>query len=98
MTDAAQYEKQLQTMLRNGRKWLALHPKADIKIQWNFPRNVALICSISDAINHHHVSANDDGLALMKALWDWDAITEPTVLMTRVAIENMFPLTRMPHR
>lgn len=85
-----QYEEQLQTMRQRARDWLAAHPGADVRVQYNYPPHVAMVTTISEAVKKHIVSASPDGLALMEALWPWDDCKEPTVNMVRTVLENIF--------
>lgn len=85
----AQYLAQLASMSANGRKWLDAHPGADIKVQFNFPKEVGLIQAISQAVKTHSVSANETGLEFLKALWRWDVQSEPTVMMCKKVIHSL---------
>ena len=88
MTTEDQYIAQLQKMSENAQKWRAAHPTAEVLVQFNFPPKVGVIGTISDAIDAGAVSTNDNGLALVKALWPWDVKSEPTVFMVRLALED----------
>jgi hypothetical protein len=84
---AAEYEAQLEAMAENARRWRAANADKTVLVQFNFPPFVALIAPISVAVKKGFVTTNDAGLELLKALWSWDADTEPTVLMVRAVIE-----------
>lgn len=83
----AQYATQITAMIIRGKNWLKEHPGQDVKIQFNIPPKVGLIQAISEAVKTHSVSTTPAGLELLKALWEWDTVKEPTVIMCRVAIE-----------
>jgi hypothetical protein len=86
---ARQYGEQLTTMCKHGRRWRAEHPQAKVLIQYNYPPKVEVIATISQALKKGFVSANFDGLELIKALWLWGDKSEPTVLMVQTVIENL---------
>jgi hypothetical protein len=78
---------QIKKMSENCREWRKLNPGRDAKVQFNYPRNVMLATSISQAIKQRYVSADIAGLELIRSLWRQDDKTEPTVFMVRMAIE-----------
>jgi len=81
------YVAQIQGMIHNRNAWRAAHPGADVRIQFNYPPKVMMICTVPEALSQHYISANADGLELLKALWPWGGRDEPTALMARIAIE-----------
>lgn len=85
---ARQYADQLDKMFENARRWRASNPTARAQVQFNFPESVAIIAPISEALRTKIVSANAEGLDLLKALWPWDVATEATVLMCRAVLEH----------
>jgi hypothetical protein len=87
MTQAERYEAQLQAMLARCHDWRARHPDRVVQVQFNYPREVFLVTTISDALREGIVSCNYWGLRLVKALWPWNE-SEPTVAMVRVVIEH----------
>lgn len=81
---------QLGQMWATGKQWLKEHPKADVKIVWNYnPERVHVIKPISNAMKEKFVILNPDALALMKSMWRWDVQSEPTVSMMRVVVESL---------
>lgn len=84
-------KRQIAQMLSNRKRWVAAHPAVEVKVQFNFPSNVALVQPISDAVAMKSVTCNAAGLELLKALWPWDSDDEPTVLMVREVLENQEP-------
>lgn len=84
----AAYEAQCNTMLANAKAWRAAHPDSQARVQFNFPKTVSIIGCISDALNSKYVSANEQGVELIKALWPWGGRDEPTVLMVRMVLEH----------
>lgn len=89
MTDEESYGKQILQMAENAKGWLRDNPGASPKVQFNFTENVFVCASISGGIKEHFVSCNDDGLAMVKAMWPWDVDTEPTVGMVKFAIKHI---------
>jgi hypothetical protein len=87
---AVQYAEQLTAMLNNGRLWRQGHPVANVEINFTWPANTVIIGGIDDAIKVGYVKTNDDGLALLKALWPWEGRTCPTVMMVRAVCEALF--------
>jgi hypothetical protein len=87
MSIAQQYGWQVKAMARRAKEWRAGNPTKDAKVQFNYPREVAVIGSISDAIKTGYVTTNDAGLELVKALGPWRCENEPTVFMVRFALE-----------
>jgi hypothetical protein len=84
MNAAKNYEDQCRIMARVVHDWRAA--KKSAVIQFNFPRSVAVIATIGDALENHFVTADAGGLELLKLLGLGEPI-EPTVLMVRAVIE-----------
>jgi len=84
------YETQCQVMLRRAQAWKESNRGRDFKIQWNFPKTVFLIGSISDAITSRYVTPDATGLELIKALGPWGVPDEPTIAQVRAVIEIAF--------
>jgi hypothetical protein len=82
-----QYINQIQGMANNARRWRQQHPQANALIQFNFPSNMGLIVTIEDAIEKKLIICNDDGLSLLKSLWPEGGEAEPTVIMTKIALD-----------
>lgn len=82
------YALQLEMMQRNGARWLANHPDAVVKIQFNYPPQVFLIVDIDTALDMKFVVCNNEGRELIKALNIPDQPTA-TVAMTRAVIESL---------
>jgi len=86
-----EYVQQIQSMVAKARKWLDEHPGVDAKVQFNFPRNVMMIAEVGRAIKNGVVTANESGKELIAAICEGiDPDKEPTVLMLRLTIENVF--------
>lgn len=85
---ADNYAAQLDGMAQRAKDWRAANPGKKPLVQFNHPETVAIVGCISDALEHHFVSANADGTELIKALWPWGGRDEPTVLMVRIVLEN----------
>lgn len=92
----AKFEAQCQKMYENFLQWRKDHPDAEVKVQFNYPPHVCVIGPISAALDNKLVSANEDGLALLKALWPWNDQSEPTVNMCRIVLENKRPSFTCP--
>lgn len=88
MNSPEQYCTQLDAMAANAKAWRAANPDKKVLVQFNFPTTVAVIACISDAVKNHYVTANPEGLELLKALWPWGVRSEPTVLMVRAVLEH----------
>lgn len=88
--DRKRYGDMCDSMAANAKKWKAANPNADVKIQWNWPQDVAVIAVISDAIEHNLVTVNEDGLALLKSMAPWGDESEPSVLQCRTVIEAVY--------
>lgn len=85
------YVEQIRQMALNKADWLKRNPAREVLVQFNHPPHVAIIITISEAVAKGFVSTNEAGLELLKALWDWDADSEPTVTMVRIAMEAGTP-------
>src|SRR5690349_17406694 len=83
----ARYEAQMQTMLKRAKAWRAANADREVKVQFNFPKDITVITTIADAIKRGYVSVNDAGDELVKSLWPQNVPDEPTVLMVRVVLE-----------
>lgn len=86
---AAQAREQMHRMRDNGIVWLKAHPEAKVQIAFTKPNGHQVIACIDDALDHHIVQVNPDGLALINALWPIHAQDAPTVTMTRVVVEDL---------
>jgi len=86
----AAYEAQLGEMLLNARKWRALHTGQVPEINFVAPSGAFIIGIISDALKAGYVKTNEAGLDLLKALWDWNLPTEPTVAMCQAVLEALY--------
>lgn len=75
----AEYCAQLEDMLAKGRQWRLDHPA-----------HTLVVAPISQAVKHGFVRCNADGLELLKALHSWDLPTEPTVMMVKGVLEELF--------
>lgn len=84
-----QYLKQLDTMLANGQKWTKLHPDKIAYIQFKTPPGVGVIVSVSQAVKQGFIVANNDGVELLQAMWPWDDVNEPTLIMVKIVIDHM---------
>jgi len=83
------YVSQIVAMAGNGREWVKDHPGVDVKVQFNFTSRVFLIQPISEAVKMRMVSCNQAGEELLQAMWSWEAVDEPTVMMCKMALEAM---------
>lgn len=82
------YSKQCDAMLERARGWRMKNPDDDVLVQFNFPETMAVIGTISQAIENHYVSTNAAGLAIIKAMGPWPKGNEPTVMMVRMVLEH----------
>lgn len=83
-----EYGAQLDAMLVRATAWRKANPSKEVRIQWNFPKELLVVAPISEAIKKHFVSANAAGLELIAAIQSPTDRDEPTVLMTRVVLEH----------
>lgn len=81
------YVAAVESMVRNGKAWLAANPHKAPKIQFNFPPKVCLVAPIGLAYAMHLVTADEAGLELLQALAPWGGPEEPTVIMVRAVLE-----------
>ncbi len=90
MTDdmAERYEAQMQTMWERARQWRSENPTRIAEVVYHIPAHAVVIAPISEAVKMGIVTTNEAGLELLKYLWTWDDASEPTVLMTRVVLDN----------
>lgn len=82
------YDRQLGKMKARADEWRKANRKREVKIQFNWPPKVMVICAISDAIKRKLVTTNEAGLELIKALGNYGEPDGPTVLMVRVVLES----------
>lgn len=82
-----EYIAQLDTMLARRKAWTQANPDKVAQVQFNFPKQVCIVAPIDDAIQHKFVTTNEAGLDLIKALWPWEDMNIPTVLMVRAVLE-----------
>lgn len=70
--------------------WRIQNAGKEVQVVWHFPRNVAIIATIGDALKHGYVSANPAGLELIQAMVAaaGSPANEPTVLMIRTIMEE----------
>lgn len=81
------YVAQIEAMAARARGWRHRNPDKVASVQFNFPERVFVTAAVSDAIESHLISANADGLELIKALSQPDE-DEPTAFMLRMALEH----------
>lgn len=91
-----QYARQIEGMNAKFQEWRTANPGRDLKVQFNFPRNVMLVQPISDALRMGTVTANEAGVEAIKAMHPWGGLTEPTVFMVRVALEHEPEKAKLP--
>jgi hypothetical protein len=84
-----EYEAQISKMQANGRRWLAENPRAEVSVAYHYEPGILVVAAISEAFDNKFISANEDGLKLIKALWPWGEPEEPTILMVRVVLESL---------
>lgn len=82
------YFGQLQAMHEKALEWRKANPTRKVLIQFNFPPGVFLASTISSAIEHGFVSANEAGLELIKSLWPEDSERGATVMMVKFVLEH----------
>lgn len=87
MKTTAEYEAQVEKMIANARAWKESHPDAVVKIQYNY--GIFFIAPISQAIENHFISCNEDGLAFIKAMWPWGSWDEPTANMCMWVLNSL---------
>jgi hypothetical protein len=82
-----QYADQITEMARRAKAWKEENPGKVVRVQFNYSRRIFMIAPISEAVKDHFVSCNEAGLEMVKAMWPWDDLHEPTVTMVKVALE-----------
>ncbi len=90
MTTASEYESAIRQVVYHIRRWRALNPQRAVQIQFNYPRNVLLAATITDAMKGHFVSANDGGMMLINEIlgvFQVQKLPEPSVLMLRFGMD-----------
>ena len=80
---------QMHEMNRLGILWLNEHPQAKPQIAFIDKPEMIYIGGIDDGVKRGFVQTNQDGLALLTALWPWDRHDIPTVTMCRVVIDDI---------
>lgn len=88
--ESKRYADQIKTMADNCRKFIKARPGVVINVSINFPNNAAILAvPLSVAITNRLISADESGLAMLKAMWDWDSVTEPTASMIQLTLEML---------
>lgn len=90
LTETERYEAELIGMAERARQWRAANPKTLVMVQFNFPPQVGVIATLSDALEHHLVTVNEGGCDLLKAIAA-GCRHEPSVLMLRAVLEFTSP-------
>lgn len=87
----SRYTDQLELMAQAVKEWRKTNHGLSPSIQYNFQKDVCIIASMREAIEHNMVSINDDARTMLTQLgWLENKLTEPTVLMVRVVLEHAF--------
>lgn len=82
----AKYYAQIKEMSARARAWMKEHAGSDPKVQFNYPPNVGLIATITDARREGLVIADEAGKALLDELCR--DFTESSVYMVQMALLN----------
>ena len=84
----------LGKMTDNGRKWIKEHPDANVEIKFTVPmvvgKQVAIVGTVEDSVDIGYIKCNEDGLALVKALYPWGLVDTPTYAMVKEVIERLY--------
>jgi len=83
--DLNPYVEQIERMASSIRLWLNEHSKADVKIQFNYPRHIAVAMTLANAHELKFISCNFAGYALLKHVEEHTP--GATATMLRIAME-----------
>lgn len=64
----AEYIEAIRQLALKARAWVKAHPEARPKVQFNYLAAGQVIATWTQAVEHHYVSLNDDGRALVAAM------------------------------
>lgn len=89
------FNKQLDQMVVDVKKWKADHQDSEPMIQYNYQYNyqkeVGLIATFKSAVDNKFVMLNEDATTMVTELgWMNECQTMPTVNMVRVVLEHSF--------
>lgn len=86
-----QFNKQLDQMAVDVKKWKADHPDSQPMIQYNYQADVGLIATFKSAVENKFVMLNEDATAMVTELgWMNECRTMPTVNMVRAVLSHVF--------
>ncbi len=81
------YVSSIQQMLTRGRQWMREHPKADVRIQWNFAPEVGVISTFDGAVEKGLIKLYGDAGSLIDSIQPKDR--SATVIMTRFVLDAL---------
>lgn len=83
----AEYIAAIEHIAKLALEWRTQNPGREVLVEFRFPQDIMVSACISDALQHGLVRTNDAGLEMLKAISNWGARDEATVLMIQVALE-----------
>jgi hypothetical protein len=89
MRTEKEYFDEIRRLSRLARKYVAENPHSDAKVQFNLGPKVNVIGVVPDALQSGLMSANEDGLEMLKAMGTFDKSNTPSIMMVQAAIEYM---------
>jgi hypothetical protein len=85
-----EYFDEIRRLSRLARTYVAENPHSDAKVQFNIGRKVNVIGVVPDALKSGLMSANEDGMEMLKAMGALgDKPGMPSIMMVQAAIEYM---------
>lgn len=82
----ADYEHAIKHMVQQGKAWLKTNT-GKIKIQWNFPREAAVLCTVKEAKRLHLISLEGRAEEFVDAICANTPNGEASVLMLKISLE-----------
>jgi hypothetical protein len=87
-TTEEDYINQIKQLHKLAKAWVAEHPDADVKIQFNYPKDVMLIATAVDALEKGFVTTNPEGRKMLEDMGTLNPGPKmPSIFMVRLAIE-----------
>lgn len=90
MKQESEYHESIRQLAVKARAWCRAHPDARPKVQFHYPETMALVTTLSAALDVGAVAADGDGKAMLAAMGEGiPEHEEPTPTMIRIALDIM---------
>lgn len=82
------YAEEVKKMAARARAWRSANPGREAVLQFNYPPNVCLIATVSDAVAKQFLIVNEAGMELLRTMGPMGGKNEMSVMMIRIALEE----------